>query len=97
MLIKTNQLLHVLKYTQATQALRSFFQGTYVWVFIAVDGRGGLCMRLTVICETKRNETKWFFEKWYFAKRYFAKGYFAKWYFAKRYFAKWHRLGLRIH
>ena len=38
--------------------------------------------RLTVLCETKRNETKW---------------YFAKWYFAKRYFVKWHRLGLRIH
>ena len=42
---------------------------------------------LTVLCETKRNETKWYFAKWYFAK----------WYFAKRYFAKWHRLGLHVH
>ena len=64
-------------------------------------------IRLMVLCETKRNETKWYFAKWYFVKRYFAKWYFAKWYFAKRYFAKWyfakryfakwHRLGLRIH
>ena len=40
---------------------------------------------LTVLCETKRNETKWYFAKRYFAKWYFAKRYFAKWYFAKRY------------
>ena len=52
---------------------------------------------LTVLCETKRNETKWYFAKWYFAKWYFAKEYFAKWYFAKRYFATWHRLGLHVH
>ena len=36
-----------------------------------------------VLCETKQNETKWYFAKRYFAKRYFAKRYFAKWYFAK--------------
>jgi len=45
---------------------------------------------LTVLCETKRNETKWYFAKWYFATWYFAKWYFAKWYFAKWYFAKWY-------